>query len=116
MAVGTPRRKTWVCASIHGDSAARAAGATARAAAPAAKLRRRTVRILIAPTMASALPPFGRLAARQAFDHGVVVGIAEERHGIAQLAREVAHAVRRRQEALVGPAVQDVAAVDDEGI
>src|SRR5688500_9222528 len=125
MAIGRPRRKTWAWASMHGDSAARAAGATARAAAPAAKLRRRTVRILIAPAMASALPtlrrartrrdvgfgrclhlghvlvalggepqrvvaeldrrilrrPLGRLAARQALDDRVVVGITEERHG-----------------------------------
>src|SRR6266446_4437028 len=59
--------------------------------------------------------PFERLAARQALDHGVVVGIAEERHGVAQLAGDVAHAMRRRQEALVAPAVQDIAAIDDEG-
>src|SRR5687767_3942186 len=65
MAIGRLRRKTWVCASIHGDSAARAAGVTARAAAPAAKLRRRTVRILIAPTMASALPPLRRARTRR---------------------------------------------------
>src|SRR3954467_15894553 len=40
-----------------------------------------------------------RLAGRQALDDRVVVGIAEERDGVAHGARDVAHAVRRRQEA-----------------
>src|SRR4030095_16711538 len=35
----------------------------------------------------------GRLAGRQTLDHGVVVGIAEERHGVAPLPRKGAPAV-----------------------
>src|ERR1041385_3752087 len=57
----------------------------------------------------------GRAAGRQAFDNSVVIGIAKEWDGITHLARDVAHPVRRRQKALIRPAMQDVAAIDDVG-
>ena len=56
--------------------------------------------------------PSGRSAGNRC---RVVIGVAEERDRIAHLARDVAHAVRRRQKSLVGPAMQDVAAVNDVG-
>src|SRR6516162_354699 len=57
----------------------------------------------------------GRAAARQAFDDSVVIGVAEERDRVAHAARNVAYAMRRREKPFVGPAMQDVAAVDDVG-
>src|SRR5215510_178173 len=55
-----------------------------------------------------------RAAALEAFDDRVVVRIAEEGDRVAIAGRPVDHPVRRGEEALVGPSMQDVAAVDHE--
>src|SRR5262245_54487762 len=54
------------------------------------------------------------LAGWQTRHHVVRRAIEEERYGVTLAAGAVDHAVRRRQEAVVGPAPQHVAAVDQE--
>src|SRR5438067_13333890 len=58
----------------------------------------------------------GSDAGRDGGDRPIDVGVAEEVQRIALAAAAVDGAVRRRQEAIVGPAQQQLAAVDDEGV